>query len=164
MEQSHILNLSIGDTVPARRLSASAHAGRVNLKGKEVLIEVSADAVRAASDSRLPVLAELELYFCCLVRKQLRFREINGVQPQNENSSRVFPGLYAAFRAVTTSHCSVADVGDKPPVETMPVCQPERFVPDWIRIDYRAGQWLGEYGYARKYRQRLPAHPNRSHP
>jgi hypothetical protein len=150
VQQSHILNLSIGDRVPDRRLSASAHSGRVNLKGKEVLIDVSADAVRAASDSRLPVLAELELYFSCLVRKQLRFREINGVQPHSDEYSRVFPGLYAAFRAVTTSHCSIADAGDKPPVETMPVRQPERFVPDWIRIDYRAGQWLGEYGFARK--------------
>ena len=150
MSQSQLLNLSIGDQVPDRRLTASSYSGVVNLSGKQVLVAVSADAVTAVADSRLPVVAEFELYFSCLVRKQLRFREINGAQPQNDDYSRVFPGLYAAFRAVTTSHCSIAEAGDKPPVETMPVCHPERFVPDWIRIDYRAGQWLGEYGFARK--------------
>jgi hypothetical protein len=163
--QSHTLNLSVGDRVPDRRLSTSAHSGRVNLLGKEVLIDVSADAVRAAADSRLPVAAELELYFSCLVRKQLRFREINGVQPHaDDDYARVFPGLYASFRAVTTQHCAIADAGDKPPVEAMRVRRPERFVPDWIRIDYRAGQWVGEYGYARREHRYPPSHPNRSHP
>jgi len=53
------------------------------------------------------------------------------------------------FRAVATQQCRIKDVGDKPPVETMPIHKPERFVPDWIKIDYRAGQWVGEYGFKR---------------
>ena len=153
MSQSHVLNLSIGDHVPDRRLSASAYSGIVNIQGKQVVIDVSADAVRAVSESRLPVVAELELYFSCLVRKQLRFRELNGVEPHEDDYSRVLPGLYASFRAVTTAHCSIAEAGDHPPVETMPVRHPERFVPDWIRIDFRGGNWLGEYGFARNIAQ-----------
>ena len=106
--------------------------------------------MRAIGDSRLPIAAELELYFSCLVRKQTRFREINGVQADNNDYARVVPGFYATFRAVTTKHCTVAETDGKPPVETMPIQHAERFVPDWLKIDYRAGQWLGEYGFARK--------------
>lgn len=150
MLQDQLLNLSIGDQVPDRRLSLSAYSGTVNLKGKQVSIEISADAVRAAADSPVPIVAELELYFSCLVRKQLRFRGVTGLQAGSDDYARVVPGFYTTFRAVTTQHCSIMEVGDKPPVETMPVRNPERFVPDWIRIDYRADQWLGEYGFRRK--------------
>jgi len=149
VSQSQLLNLSIGDQVPDRRLTASSYSGVVNLNGKQVLVAVSADAVTAVADSRLPVVAEFELYFSCLVRKQVRFREISGVAPEDSDYSRVVPGLYATFRAVTTKHCAIADSGDKPPVEAMPIVHPERFAPDWIRIDFRNGQWRGEYGFAR---------------
>ncbi len=131
-------------------MSASAYTGSVTIKGKAVHIDVSTDAVRAAADSPIPIVAELELYFSCLVRKQVRFRGISGLQAGTDDYSRVVPGFYTTFRAVTTQHCSIVEVGDKAPVETMPVRNPERFVPDWVRIDYRAGQWLGEYGFARK--------------
>lgn len=150
MQQCQTLNLSIGDNVPDRRLSASSWSGTVNLKGKQLLIDISADAIRALADSRLPVVAELELYFSCLVRKQLRFREINGIQPLDDEYTRVIPGFYTTFRAVTTKTCAVAETDGKPPVETMPIRRAERFVPDWLKIDYRAGQWLGEYGFTRK--------------
>lgn len=149
MQQSQTLNLSIGDNVPERRLSARAWSGSVRLAGKPLRVEISADAIRAIADSRLPIVAELELYFSCLVRKQTRFREINGVQAERTDYTRVIPGFYTTFRAVTTKHCSVAETDGKPPLETMPIQQAERFVPDWLKIDYRAGQWLGEYGFAR---------------
>lgn len=152
MPQNQLLNLSVGDQVPDRRLTASAHTDTIDLKGKKVRIGISADAVRAAADSPLPLVAELELYFSCLVRKQLRFRRIDDTEVGSNEFTRVVPGLYTTFRAVTTAHCSIAEAGDKPPVVSMPVRKPERFVPDWIRIDYRAGQWLGEYGFARRDR------------
>ncbi len=158
--QDQLLNLSIGEHVSDRRLSASGYAGTVQIKCKPVLIEISADAVGAAADRPRPIVAELELYFSCLVRKQLRFSGIDSLRAVTDDYARVIPGLYATFRAVTTRHCSIVDVGDNPPVETMPVRNPERFVPDWIRIDYRGRQWLGDYGFARKARQ--PSSPLRS--
>jgi len=149
VSQSQTLNLSIGDAIPDRRLSTHAWSGVVNLQGKSLPVEISAAAIQAVADSRLPVVAELELYFSCLVRKQLRFREINGVPADGDDYVRIIPGFYTTFRAVTTKHCSVAETEGKPPVETMPIQHAERFVPDWLKIDFRAGQWRGEYGFAR---------------
>jgi hypothetical protein len=56
----NLLNLSIGNHAPDRRLSASAYTETVDLKGTPVRIEISADAVRAAADSRVPIVAALE--------------------------------------------------------------------------------------------------------
>jgi hypothetical protein len=150
VQQSQTLNLSIGDDISDRRLSTRGWSGAVSLKGKQLFIEISENAMRAIEQSRLPIVAELELYFSCLVRKQTRFREINGVQADNNDYARVIPGFYTTFRAVTTKHCTVAETDGKPPVEAMPIQRAERFVPDWLKIDYRAGHWLGEYGFARK--------------
>lgn len=143
------LNLSIGDQVPATRLASRTYAGAIELHGKQVFIDLTSDAVRAVGESAFPIFCEIELYFSCLVRKQVRFREIDTLSVDDRNHARVMAGFFAGFRAVSTQQCRISDVGDKPPVETMPVHKPERFVPDWIKIDYRHDQWIGEYGFKR---------------
>lgn len=148
MTQGHTLTLSIGEQIPDRRLSLQAFSGVIRLFGKQVTVDVSSDAVRAAADSRRPVIAELELYFSCLVRKQVRFLESGDPVLDGDECARILPGLYTTFRAVTTQHCAIVEAADQPPVETMSVRHPERFVPDWIRIDYRGRQWRGAYGFA----------------
>jgi hypothetical protein len=132
--------------------------------GKQVHADVSTDAVRAAANSHLPIVAELELYFSCLVRKQVRFRELSGIEAMDDSFTRVLPGFYAAFRAVTTGHCAIAGTAGHPPLEVMPVRHPERYVPDWVRIDYRRGQWLGEYGFTSRNRGALSSQSIRRHP
>ncbi len=146
---SETLNLSIGDQVPDTRLASKTYAGVIDLLGKQVFIDLSSDAVRASAENAMPIICEVELYFSCLVRKQVRFREMSALAADENNYTRVIPGFFAGFRAVATQQCRIQDVGDKPPVETMPIHKPERFVPDWIKVDYRAGQWIGEYGFKR---------------
>ncbi len=148
MSQEQLSHLSIGDHIPERRLGAKSYTGTVQLEGKPVHIEVSPSAVKAIMQREQALLVELELYFSCLVRKQLRFRPLQADEAAQDRPVQVLPGLYMRFRAVTTRHCAVVDVGGKPPVDTMPIRHPERFVPDWIKIDFRARQWLGEYGFA----------------
>jgi len=149
MLQTDILQLSIGDAIPNRRFSSSAHQGEAELMGKSVRFQVTGTALQALSNSRRQILAQLELYFSCLVRKQIRFRELSGNEPKAAELTRILPGLYASFKAVCTQHCKIADVDGKPPLETLPVKQPGLFVPDWVKIDYKAGKWLGEYGFQR---------------
>jgi len=149
MYESELLNLSVGDCIADSRLSAHAYSGKVAIQGKSVNIDVTRQAVKAASEHHYPILIEVELYFSCLVRKQIRFREINALAADETKYTRVIPGFFTGFRAVATQQCRIKDVGVKPPVETMPIHKPERFVPDWIKIDYRAGQWIGEYGFKR---------------
>jgi hypothetical protein len=151
MDESELLNLSVGDCIADSRLSAHAYSGKVAIQGKSVNIDVTRQAVKAASEHLYPILIEVELYFSCLVRKQVRFRTL--IQPEQITTdfASVLPGLFASFRAVCTMQCKVADVAGKPPVETMPVKKPGQFVPDWIKVDFHAGQWIGEYGFERSF-------------
>jgi len=135
--------------VPGNRFSGQSYSGNATIAGKSVTIDITSHAIQAISEHRYPILAELELYFSCLVRKQVRFLELKQADHITTGYTRVLPGLFASFRAVCTKECKIADVSAKPPVETMPVKQPGLFVPDWLKIDFRAGEWLGEYGFER---------------
>ena len=119
----------------------------MELKGKNVRVDISESAVQALSERDTPLLVEIELYFSCLVRKQIRFTALSEKPAPDSESARVMRGLFASFRAVTTSHCRIDEVDGKPPVETMPVKKPDLFIPDWLKLDFRAGRWLGEYGF-----------------
>jgi len=141
------LSLSIGEAISDRRLSENAHKGTMELSGKSVRVDISESAVQALSERDTPLLVELELYFSCLVRKQIRFTALPENPSTGSKCALVMRGLFASFRAVTTSHCRIDEVDGKPPVETMPVKKPDLFVPDWLKLDFRAGRWLGEYGF-----------------
>lgn len=142
----HQAGLALPDTVASHK---SAYSGHIKVLGKPVRIHITRAALRALSRHGHPVIAEMELYFSCLIRKQVLFSEFTGPAAPSEDCTRVLPGLYASFRAVTTKHCRIADTDGKPPVEAMPIREPRRFVPDWLRIDFRRGKWKGEYGFSR---------------
>jgi len=147
--ESSLLKLSVGESIAESRLDSHAYSGQADIQGKSVNIAITSHAIAAIARRQHPILIELELYFSCLVRKQVRFRSLEEPDLIPGNYTRVLPGLFASFRAVCTKECKVADVGDHPPVETLPVKKPGLFVPDWVKIDFRADQWLGEYGFER---------------
>ncbi len=141
------LGVCIGEAIPDRRLSSNSSSGSILLKGKRVRVDISESAAQALLERDTPLLVELELYFSCLVRKQIRFTALENDPQSDSDCTRVMSGLYASFRAVTTAHCRIDEVDGKPPVETLPVKKPDLFVPDWLKLDFRTGRWLGEYGF-----------------
>lgn len=119
---------------------------KIKLNDKPLLIELTRAASKAIKERTTPLLAEMELYFSCLVRKKVRFYEENN----NEESVMVNDSLEVCFRPVMTQSCSISDVeGDAPPVTDFPIKNPAAYVPHWLRIDYRKGEWCGEFGYGK---------------
>ena len=119
----------------------------VQLHGREVRVELTRAAQRAAADLQAPLLVEMELFFSCLVRKRVLFRPL---QEGSADADRVAMGdrLWLAFHPVVSEQCHIADLGDAaPPLKTMPVTKPSAYIPHWLRLDYRKGQWNGEFGY-----------------
>lgn len=115
----------------------------VTVQNRLVAVRLSAAAERALGHEAAPLVAEMELYFSCLIRKQVRFHpggETSGAVPVAE-------GLYVRFRPVMTRGCSVAEGGEQPPLTDFPIAKPEAYVPHWLSIDYRQGQWAGEFGF-----------------
>ena len=115
---------------------------QIDIDGKRVDVEITAAANDALSRRSTPLLAEMELYFSCLIRKQVRFRDATDASGTAAGSK-----LRIHFRPVMTAACGKNYEGDEPPLTDFPIVKAQAYVPHWLRIDYRNGQWQGEFGY-----------------
>lgn len=118
----------------------------VTVYGKSVQTDISMAAVKAIANGSPLVVAEMELYFSCLIRKRVLFHEFGSEDRIPNDLAQVFPGLFIDFSAVCSKECRGIDVVDKPPLTTMPVKDLQKFVPRWLRIDFRQKKLCGEYG------------------
>lgn len=114
----------------------------VELNGKPVEVRLSGPARQALAARHQPLLAEMELYFSCLIRYKVRFYEQAGSTGVAVNDK-----LKLHFRPVMTASCGNDYEGEEPPLTDFPIEKPAAFTPHWLHIDYRHGQWLGEFGY-----------------
>lgn len=114
----------------------------VTLYEKQIEIRLTAAAARALSQRATPLVAEMELLFSCLLRKRVYFGEsMDETTPVNDR-------LSVRFKPIMTRRCSVSEGGATPPSEGFPLENPRPFVPGWLAIDYRRGEWVGQFGYA----------------
>ena len=109
--------------------------------GKKIVVEWSASADKAMGSLASPLLVEMELYFSCLIRKAVRF----GEHSRSREYVSVTPQLKVGFRPVITKVCRVSEVDGEPPLEDFHMLKPEAFVPKKLFIDFKRGQWLGEF-------------------
>lgn len=118
----------------------------VEIGGRTVDIDLSTAAKRELEQRSTPLLAEMELYFSCLIRKQVRFRDV----ADEADVVAADDHLSVRFRPVMTAACKVGDYeGDEPPLTDFPITRPDSYIPKWLRIDFRKGKWVGEFGYIR---------------
>lgn len=114
----------------------------IELLGKKIKVSLSRAAVTALLNRDKPLVAEMELYFSCLIRKKVRFRENMDNEVVN-----VVDQLSVRFRPVMTKTCGIDYEGDEPPLTDFPIRKPEAFVPHWLKIDFKKDQWIGEFGF-----------------
>jgi hypothetical protein len=114
----------------------------VTLHEKSLEIQLTAAAQKALSLRDRPLVAEMELLFSCLLRKRVYFGDEAG------QSTQVNDRLAVRFRPIMTRHCSVSVDGALPPSDDFPIENPRPYVPNWLSIDYRRGEWVGNFGYA----------------
>ena len=121
----------------------------VRYLGRPLRLHVTRAAWRAMERLETPLEVEMELYFSCLVRKQVRFHP--GGRPvaarRQFEPLLLSEHLSLSFRPVVTEHCSVADAGDAPPLTDLPAVRGAALVPRWLKLDFRSGAWVGEFGY-----------------
>ena len=114
----------------------------LNLAGRTLTVELSAAARAALAERAVPLVAEMELYFSCLIRKRVRFPE--RVHP-DALCAPLDARLTVCFRPVMTRACAVRDTGGQPELEAFPIRRPAAFVPKRLTLDYRHGAWSGEF-------------------
>lgn len=115
---------------------------QIKVQGKPVAVTLSNAAIKALSSRENKLVAEMELYFSCLIRKQVRFREnLEG------DLVNVTEQLAVRFRPVMTEVCGIDYEGNEPPLTDFPIKKPESFIPHWLKIDYKNNEWMGEFGF-----------------
>ncbi|WP_324780340.1 hypothetical protein [Thiobacillus sedimenti] len=114
----------------------------ITLHDKSLDVRLSAAAQKALARRDRPLVAEMELLFSCLLRKRVHFGDAM------HESTPVNDRLSVRFRPIMTRRCSVAEGGATPPSEGFPLENPRPYVPNWLTIDFRRGEWVGEFGYA----------------
>ena len=114
----------------------------ITIANKPVKLALSSAAQQALAARSSPLYAEMELYFSCLIRFKVRFYE----QAPHGEGVAVTDKLVVNFRPVMTEACGKDYEGDEPPLTDFPIIKQDAFVPKWLRIDFRHGEWHGEFG------------------
>lgn len=114
----------------------------ITLADKRIEVRLSRRAERALAARTIPLQAEMELLFSCLIRKRVRFSDA----PAGD-ATPVSARLLVRFRPVMTRICSIRDLDGAPPVDDFPLDNPAPYVPRWLALDFRRGEWRGEFGY-----------------
>ena len=114
----------------------------ITIANKPVKLDLSSAAQQALEARTSPLYAEMELYFSCLIRFKVRFYE----RVTHSEGVAVTDKLVVNFRPVMTEACGKDYEGDEPPLTEFPIVKQDAFVPKWLRIDFRHGEWHGEFG------------------
>ena len=121
---------------------------QVEMMGKNILLELSDRAKQQLDDRETPLFIEMELYFSCLLRKELRIYETLREQLDEAFVTQLSDRLHISFRPVMTKSCSVSSCeGESPPVSDFPIKKPQAYVPKWLKLDFKKGKWCGDFGY-----------------
>lgn len=98
-------------------------------------------AEHALENLTQPLIAELQLYFTCVVQKHVLFHEHSDLDLITVN-----PKLKVAYHTVQSNNCDPIKFADKHPVKKELNSKGALSMrPSILKIDYRNGQWSGEF-------------------
>ena len=117
----------------------------VTMLDRAIQVDVSNRAEKQLQQRDAPLCLEMELYFSCMIRKRVLVCETVGT----EFVAQLDDKLTIGFRPVMTKACGITETAEdgKPPLTDFPIKKPESYIPHWLRLDYRKGEWLAEFGY-----------------
>jgi hypothetical protein len=127
----------------SKRISTDRLQLNTTLEGKNFRVTLSDAAQRALAQRSTPLIAEMELYFSCLIRLRVRFYE----RDEEATATPVNAQLSVRFRPVMSRSCDLHEVQGKPPLGDFPIVKRAPYVPHWLHLDYKKGEWVGEFGY-----------------
>jgi hypothetical protein len=145
-----ILNLQVGYfaiespwRLLDRWLNHCRYRRTVQLEGREVEVRWTRRAERALQASPQPLIVELQLYFSCVVKKRVVFH-----QQADFATTRVNGRLEIAFRPIASRACDPGEFAlHYPAGKDLSAGPAARMIPRSVEIDFRRGDWEGQFGY-----------------
>lgn len=120
---------------------------RITLHHKPLEVRLSRSAEKALAARSGVVLAEMNLMFACMVRKRVTFRELDNRESAEKAIIPVSAGLSVHFVALMSRAACATVAGGSTSPTYEPLDNQRPYVPRWLFIDFRKGQWLGDFGY-----------------
>lgn len=124
-----------------RWLNPHAHVKTITLNGHDIEVSWTRRADKALRQRTEPLLAEMQLYFSCVVQKRVLFH----TESEHKYVS-VSDGLKVCFRPVEALSCDPEHFAEHHPVKRQFSSRSAtRMFPKRCSIDYVKGQWQGEF-------------------
>ena len=108
-------------------------------------ITISQKAVKALDSLVSPLNIEMELYFSCLIRKQVVYPATPHKDARPIPSGH--PKLQLYFRPVMTKSCMVGESSSAPDLVAFPMQDKPGLLPKWFALNHNGKGWVGEFGY-----------------
>lgn len=125
-----------------RKLNAYVFENIATLNGKPVRVIWSKRAQQAMERRQTPVIAEMQLYFSCMVKKRVLFHE----QSDELETVTVNDKLRITFRPVQATSCDpVAFAKNFPVKQVLDSEAAVKMFPSVLKVDCKNACWFGEY-------------------
>ena len=119
------------------------HQQTVAINQRNVEVRWTDRAEQNLQLSRQPLIVELQLYFSCVVKKRVVFH-----QRVEFNTTVVSDRLQIAFQPVASAACDPREFAASFPAgKNLSQGMAARMVPRIVEIDYRRGNWEGQFRY-----------------
>lgn len=126
-----------------RWLNPFRHKDSIDIRGKKMNIFYSKRAETALKNRNTPLIAELQLYFTCVVQKRIIFHEHTDLETIFAN-----PYLEIAYHTVQSNACDPVEFAASHPVKNeLNSKGAKNMRPSFLQIDFINNQWIGEFGF-----------------
>ena len=115
----------------------------IDIRGKKMAIMYSKRAEKALQQRTHPLIAELQLYFTCVVQKRVNFHEQTKLKTITANSN-----LKIAYHTVQSNACDPVEFAEKHPVKKELNSKGANSMrPSLFKIDFKNGEWTGDFSF-----------------
>lgn len=126
-----------------RWLNSYGHYRTVVLGKKKLRVEWTDRANRVLQTRSEPLIIEMQLYFSCMLKKRVLFHESSELDVTDINDS-----MKVAFRPIQAAACDPEEFARNYPIgRVLDSPAAIKMTPSRLSIDFRQGQWQGEFGY-----------------
>ena len=90
-----------------------------------------------------PLIAELQLYFTCVVQKRVLFHETTHLE-----TIPTLSNLEIAYHTVQSNACEPVEFAEKHPVKKeLDSKGAQSMRPSSFKIDFKDGEWIGDFSF-----------------
>ena len=115
------------------------------INGKPLHIEWTERAEKSLQKRDQPITIEMEIYFSCLVKKMIRFHEIQEKINNQAVLHQVSDKINIWFHPVTSMACEIGDAPHRQPTMDIAIANLHHYFPKQLSIDFNQGRWEGNF-------------------